>query len=74
MAGKVTPWRKIWERTEGAFPIELHQQERSKRQCFMVIYGSQADLHLNYAAACRALGEALMHSLTCEGLVEDGED
>ena len=45
----------------------LHAPE--SRQCFTVIYGKQVNFGLHYTAACVKLGEAIMHSLVCDGLI-----
>ena len=50
--------------------IEMRQSE-DKKALFTVIYGAQYDENLTYARAAKKLGEALMHHLACEGLLNN---
>ncbi len=52
----------------GAYPIVLSQQGRDK---FTVQYGKQIDKQLTYGQACTALGQAIMHKLSCDGDVDN---
>lgn len=54
---------KVCFEYKGAFPILLIKTGEDK---FRVEYGSQVD-YGNYEYAARKLGEAIMHSLNCEG-------
>lgn len=40
---------------------------------FEVRYGKQVNSKLCYAEACSALGSAIMHSLACDGLIDNRE-
>lgn len=40
---------------------------------FTVTYGKQTNSELSYARAARLLGEALMHHLACEGILDNSE-
>jgi len=44
-----------------------------KRDCFAVQYGMQVDDELSYEQACTKLGQALLHSLSCAGAVDNRE-
>lgn len=50
------------------FPIQLFQRGKDS---FRVVYGMQTDDYLTYAQAAAALGEAIMHSLACEGKLDN---
>ena len=45
-------------------PVKLQQTANGK---FRVTYGLQVSGNLDYAVACRELGECIMHSLACTG-------
>lgn len=47
-------------------PVSLHQRVNGK---FAVIYGADVRSDLTYEQACRDLGSAILHSLTCAGSV-----
>lgn len=42
--------------------------KRTEYNTFKVLYGEQVNEYDTYEDACNALGRAVMHSLTCEGL------
>lgn len=46
------------------YPIQLMQAAPDK---FTVIYGIKSDSKLTYSEAAQKLGEAIMHSLACNG-------
>lgn len=50
-----------------AFPVTLTRQGREK---FTVTYGLEETSGLDYDAAARALGEAMMHALQCDGMLD----
>lgn len=52
----------------GAYPIVLSQQGRDR---FTVQYGKQIDKQLTYEQACTALGQAIMHKLSCDEVVDN---
>lgn len=54
------------------FPIELHDEARGENRTprFTVQYGKQIERNLPYATAAAKLGEAILHALTCEGLMD----
>lgn len=52
------------------FPIQLFQRGKDR---FRVVYGMQADDNLTYAQAAAKLGQAIMHSLACEGKLDNRE-
>lgn len=54
--------------------ILLMQHPRNSRRSFAVQYGKQLDEHLTYGEACVFLGQAIMHHLSCEGLVDNERD
>ena len=54
--------------------ICLYQHPTRKSQGFAVQYGHQLDERLTYAEACAKLGEAILHHLSCEGLVDNERD
>lgn len=45
-----------------------------KTHSFSVQYGKQLDHDLTYAEACKKIGEALLHHLSNEGLVDNQRD
>lgn len=45
-------------------------QQRGKDN-FAVRYGKEVHANLTYGEACDRLGQALMHQLSCEGLVDN---
>jgi len=54
----------------GLFPVELHQSGRNR---FSVAYGvGIKGPGLSYGNACEALGAAILHSLACDGLIDNG--
>ena len=61
---------KLCFRLDGTWPIELRQAGRDN---FTVVYGKQVDAHLMYGQACAKLGQAIMHRLSCDGKVDNGE-
>lgn len=53
---------------EGGYPIVLSQQGVDS---FTVQYGKQFDRNLSYGEAAKKFGECLMHSLSCEGKIDN---
>lgn len=53
-----------------AFPVQLHQQSLNR---FTVVYGQQMAKDLPYTEAALELGSCIMHSLSCEGKLDDRE-
>ena len=54
-----------FETVLAGFTIMLEQDARGK---FWLTYGKQETGHDTYADAAKALGEAIMHASSCEGL------
>lgn len=54
--------------------IRLYQHPTRKHRGFAVQYGHQLDEMLTYGEACVFLGQAILHHLSCEGLVDNGRD
>jgi len=52
------------------WPIQLIQ---TGVDSFTVIYGKQIDKGLDYGRAAAKYGEAIMHALACEGLLDNRE-
>jgi len=48
--------------------ISLQQRGRDN---FAVRYGKQVDAELTYAQACKELGAAILHHLTCESRLDN---
>ena len=59
-----------FETEVSGFPVRIYQNEK-RNGSFAVQYGKQMDHHLSYSDACSKLGEALLHGLACEGLVDN---
>ncbi len=51
-------------------PLKLEQAGVDN---FIVTYGLQVDRDLTYSEACAKLGQALMHCLACDGMVDNRE-
>lgn len=52
--------------------IELRQAEDSQGLClFILTYGCQVTPSLTYARAAKALGEAILHHLSCKSIVNN---
>lgn len=49
-------------------PLQLEQRGKDN---FRVTYGKQVDDNLNYGEAAAKLGQALMHSLACDGKLDN---
>lgn len=61
--------RKLcWKHTD--LDVSLHQ---TGKDLFIVTYGKQETLFLNYAEAAHELGESIMHALACEGKLDNRE-
>lgn len=56
------------EQLDGAHPIYLYKVAGKDR--YAVQYGRQFDYGLSYQEAATKLGEARMHLLTCDGLLD----
>lgn len=54
----------------GNFDITLAQNSAGK---FRVTYGLQVNNGLNYARAAQLLGEAILHALACDGMLDNSE-
>ena len=50
--------------------IELRQSE-DKKGLFVLSYGCEVAPGLTYARACTALGQAILHHLSCESIVNN---
>jgi hypothetical protein len=50
-----------------ALDVTLYQRGKDH---FAIVYGKQVQDDLSYAQACMELGAALMHSLACDGRVD----
>ena len=61
-------WKSELENPFGG--IELRQAGKDN---FTVRYGLQTDQDLNYGQAAAKLGQAIMHHLACEGLLDNRE-
>ena len=53
--------------------IELRQSE-DKNGRFELTYGCEKTMGLTYAGACKALGEAILHHLSCGSIVNNQGD
>lgn len=59
---------------DGYIRLEQYGRERATgMDCFRVVYGRQIDDDLDYGQACTKLGQALLHYLSCESLVDNRE-
>lgn len=58
------------EMNDHTWPIRLYQHGRDS---FRVTYGKQVDDRLTYSGACSKLGQAIMHRLSCDELVDNRE-
>ena len=47
------------------------KQSDSKEALFNLTYGCEITPSLTYSMACRKLGEAMLHHLSCEGIVNN---
>lgn len=52
----------------GAFPIHLERQGKDR---FTVVYGLQVKKDLDYGEAAMELGSCIMHTLACEGKLDN---
>jgi hypothetical protein len=50
------------------FPIYLNQKGRDN---FQVVYGDEVKENLTYDHAANALGAAIMHALSCQGMLDN---
>jgi len=50
--------------------IQLRQSEDNEGR-FVLTYGCEKTPGLTYSEACRALGEAILHHLSCESIVNN---
>lgn len=50
--------------------IQLRQSE-DRNGRFILTYGCEKTPGLTYARACKALGEAILHHLSCESIVNN---
>lgn len=62
--------KKVWEVAGLAFPVALWQDGADS---FSVVYGEEVTSFLPYVIAARELGCAIMHALTCDGLLDAEE-
>ena len=53
--------------------IELRQSEDNNGR-FILTYGCEVKAGLDYARAAKALGEAILHHLSCESIVNNRSD
>lgn len=60
--------------TTDGFAIRLYQSLGRMRNSYAVQYGKQLDERLYYADACAKLGEAIMHDLACQSLLDNERD
>jgi hypothetical protein len=49
------------------------EQHDNKGKRFRVTYGKQVTDNMDYRAACFELGACIMHSLACDGLIDNTE-
>jgi hypothetical protein len=59
---------RCYTRPDGAYPIHLDQVGKDN---FIVTYGLQVKDHLTYSQAAKELGCCIMHSLACEGELDN---
>jgi hypothetical protein len=59
-------------KTPGQYDVKLYRmnsslpsQQQDSVNCFAIEYGTHFSEYLNYAEACKELGECLMHALQC---------
>ena len=45
--------------------------KRDNKEVFLVVYGLQKSGDLDYAEACKELGQCLMHQLSADGKLDD---
>jgi len=63
--------KQVWINKDADIIVSQYQ---NKSGLFCVAYGLQVDDNLTYSQACKSIGEALLHHLACEGIVNnDGE-
>jgi|GEM_PF-2885490 len=55
------------------FQSDLVTLQQARPEGFAVRYGKEVHSELTYADACFRLGQALMHQLACEGLLDNGD-
>jgi hypothetical protein len=58
----------------GPYDVSLYQHKYNRKGSFSVVYGKQVWQGLSYAEACHKLGEALMHAMACDGIVDNERD
>ena len=51
-----------------SWPITVKQNSNKK---FSVMYGLDTEKDLSYSEACEKLGAALLHSLACDGQIDN---
>lgn len=61
-------YKECWRDEEIGPPIVLSQAGPDD---FRVTYGQQVKASLTYRLACYELGAALLHALSCEGMVDN---
>lgn len=64
----------VWKSRVAGFPVILMQDRKRQSESFSVQYGQQLDHNLTYSEAASKLGQALMHGLACEGLLDNERD
>lgn len=58
----------VWQDTKAGITVV---QEQNKAGLFRVIYGLDISDKLTYLQACASIGQALLHHLSCEGIVNN---
>jgi hypothetical protein len=61
--------KTLYTTTLAGYEITLKQNESSK--AFKVAYGKEIHTTKSYKFAAAFLGEAIMHALACEGLLDN---
>ncbi len=62
--------REIFKIEIAGYDIVLLQNEPDN---FMVQYGAEVKSNLDYSQAAKSIGFCMMHALSCDGKLDDGE-
>lgn len=66
--------REVYRSHEDKFCVRLFQNQRRKLMPFTVLYGLEYWTSLTYTEACMKLGTAMLHRLSCDGLIIPEDD
>ena len=57
--------------TIAGFDIAIREDKYNQ---YTVTYGQQKRIGLDYYAACKEIGQCVMHALACDGVITIGDD